>query len=196
MNRSEFPSGRPATPSELPSSLPRLSFFPPHGSGERTLFKPTCRIVCAAASRSSEHAMSITTLISPSRLGENRVLVWSAACEELGEQNGKKKEKKWSIRKSKKKEEEKNHSAANKLPDHQLARALTCAFCLRGGGVGERLRVYPSPECQMCCNGCLKRLPAWSHRSLKGGGHVRQRSEILIRHRGRPEPRVFISSFN
>lgn len=156
-------AGRPATPFWPPLfTLPTL-FFLPRGSRKRTLFTPTCRIVCAAASRSSEHAMSITTLISSSRLGENRVLVWSAACEELGEQNEKKKKrkKKWSIRKSKEKKKKKNHSAANKLPDHQLARTLTCAFCLRGGGEGEWLRgVHPSPECEMCCNGCLKRLPA------------------------------------
>lgn len=54
-----------------PTPLDLPLFFPPHGTRERTLFTPTCRIVCAAASRSSEHAMSITTLISSSQLGEN-----------------------------------------------------------------------------------------------------------------------------
>lgn len=91
--------------------------------------------------------MSITTLISSSRLGENRVLVWSAAREELREQNGGEKSGQSGSLKKKKK---KNDFAANKLPDHQLARALTRASCLQGGGEGERLRGASIPLSVRC----------------------------------------------
>lgn len=91
--------------SDTDDRRPPSFFSPRYSTRERTLFTPTCRIVCAAASRSSEHAMSITTLISSSQLGENPCpSLVSCLARSQGSEEEREGKKKWSIRSLKKKE--------------------------------------------------------------------------------------------